>query len=317
MGLLLELDEAQSVTCSCTGSFPENFSIAPVLNLLATTISSQPTNFRNGKLTGISGRIKAVNSGSSSLSLTASNSASRPGNPDLSLTVNAATVYQGTGGIASLSTNMFADVDAALQSDGSLLATRVEVQDPAALNTMIGPVISMSPLVPELTNFGWEEQGDDLSVNPINMNEFNVAGAVFQTSGEFTLPANAPFSPVFSSTNIVNGQNIAVSFGSNVFSAGGVVASTVTLMPQTIDGTVIGISTNGDFTVYQLALPSYDPIPVTNGAKAVTVYVESNAQMLTSSPVISGSVVRFNGLLFNDSGTLRMLAERVNDGAPE
>src|SRR6185437_15646190 len=95
IGLLLELDEAQSVTCTCTGSVPETFSIAPVLNLSATTIAAQPTNFRNGKLTGISGRIKSVDSGASNLSLTASNSASRGNNPDLSLEVNTGTVYQG------------------------------------------------------------------------------------------------------------------------------------------------------------------------------------------------------------------------------
>jgi hypothetical protein len=317
MGLLLELDEAQSVTCTCTGSFPENFSIAPVLNLSATTIAAQPTNFRNGKLSGISGRIKTVNSGSNNLSLTASNSASGPNNPDLSLAVNGGTVYQGIGGIASLSANMFADVDAALQADGSLLATRVEVRDPAALNTMIGPVVSMSPLIPELISFGWEEQGDELTSQPINMNEYNFGGALFQTSGELTLPASLPFTPVFSSTNIVNGQNIAVSFGSNTFSPGGVAVSTVTLMPQTINGAITGISTNGAFTVYQVVLPSYDLIPVANGANKITVYVDSNTQMLASSPVAVGSVVRFNGLLFNDSGTLRMVAGRVEDGAAE
>lgn len=317
IGLLLELDEAQSVTCTCTGSVPETFSIAPVLNLSATTIAAQPTNFRNGKLTGISGRIKSVDSAASNLSLTASNSASRGNNPDLSLDVNTVTVYQGIGGVTSLSTNMFVNVDAALQPDGSLLATRVEVRDPAALNTMIGPVISMSTIVPELTDFGWQEQGDDLTPNPIIFNEYNFGGAVFQTSGELTLPANLPFTPIFSGTNIVNGQNIAVSLGQDIFVPGGVAVTTVTLMPQTMNGTIIGISTNGAFTVYQLALPSYDLISVANGANTVTVYVGSNTQMLAASPVAVGSVVRFNGLLFNDSGSLRMVAGRVDDGTAE
>jgi uncharacterized protein DUF5666 len=317
MGLLLELDEAQSVSCTCTGSVPETFSIAPVLNLSATTISVQPVNFRNGKLTGISGRIKTVNSGGSSLSLTASNSASGPNNPDLSLAVNPATLYQGVGGLASLSTNMFADVDAALQSDGSLLATRVEVRDPAALNTMAGPVIAMSPLIPELIIYGRQEQGDDMTPNPINMDQFNFGGAVFQTSGEFTIPANLPFTPLFSSANIVNGQNIAVSFGHNQFPAGGMPVNTVTLLPQTINGTIAGISTSGSFTVYQVALPSYDLIPVANGANTVAVYVNADTQILASAPVTLGSVVRFNGLLLNDSGTLRMVAARVLDGTGE
>jgi hypothetical protein len=317
MGLMLELDEAQSVTCTCTGSFPETFSIAPALKLSAAPIAAQPGNFMNGKLTGISGRIKAVNFGSSSLSLTESNSASGPNNPDLSLAVNAATLYQGVGGLASLSASMFADVDAVLQSDGSLLATRVEVRDPAALNTMTGPVITLSPLVPELLIYGRQEQGDDLSTQPINMDQFNFSGAVFETSGELPIPANLPFTPVFSSTNIVNGQSVAVSFGQNLFPAGGMPVNMVTLLPQTINGTVASISTSGGFTIYHVALPSYDLIPVSNGANTVAVYVNGDTQMLASSPVVTGAIVRFNGLLFNDSGTLRMAAGRILDGTAE
>jgi hypothetical protein len=36
--------------------------------------------------------------------------------------------------------------------------------------------------------------------------------------------------------------------------------------------------------------------------------------MLNSSPLSVGSIVRFNGLLFNDAGTLRMVAGQVSDG---
>jgi len=39
--------------------------------------------------------------------------------------------------------------------------------------------------------------------------------------------------------------------------------------------------------------------------------------MLNSSAVAVGSVVRFYGLLFNDSGTLRMDCAQVNDGVTE
>ena len=36
------------------------------------------------------------------------------------------------------------------------------------------------------------------------------------------------------------------------------------------------------------------------------VYVDSNTQMLNSGTIGIGSVMRFNGLVFNDNGTLRM-----------
>jgi hypothetical protein len=50
---------------------------------------------------------------------------------------------------------------------------------------------------------------------------------------------------------------------------------------------------------------------------SVVVYVDTNTQLLDTKPLALGSVLRFNGLLFNDSGTLRMDCGQVNDGAAE
>jgi len=47
------------------------------------------------------------------------------------------------------------------------------------------------------------------------------------------------------------------------------------------------------------------------------VYVDSNTQQLNTKPLAAGSVLRFNGLLCNDSGTLRLDCGQVNDGVAE
>ena len=52
-------------------------------------------------------------------------------------------------------------------------------------------------------------------------------------------------------------------------------------------------------------------------ASTVVVYVDSSTQLLSTKQLAVGSVVRFNGLLFNDNGTLRMDAAQVNDGVPQ
>lgn len=46
------------------------------------------------------------------------------------------------------------------------------------------------------------------------------------------------------------------------------------------------------------------------------VYVDNRTQMLNSKLLAMGLSFRFNGLLFNDSGTLRMDAAQINDGGP-
>ena len=66
-----------------------------------------------------------------------------------------------------------------------------------------------------------------------------------------------------------------------------------------------------------MTLASYDPITAISGASTVVVYVPANTQVLANGPLTAGSVARFTGLLFNDHGTLRLVASEVNTGVPE
>jgi hypothetical protein len=98
-------------------------------------------------------------------------------------------------------------------------------------------------------------------------------------------------------------------------------------MPQTINGTVFGASSSGAFQVYSVSLASYDlpTILVTqsgqsytlNNPSTVEVYIDSNTELLNKQPLAVGGLFRFNGLLFNDAGTMRMDCAEVNDGVAE
>ena len=50
---------------------------------------------------------------------------------------------------------------------------------------------------------------------------------------------------------------------------------------------------------------------------SVEVYVDTNTQMLNSNAIALGNVLRFNGLIFNDSATARMVCWLINDGVAE
>jgi hypothetical protein len=50
---------------------------------------------------------------------------------------------------------------------------------------------------------------------------------------------------------------------------------------------------------------------------SVEVYVDSSTQMLNSNAIAPGNVLRFHGLIFNDSGTARMVCSQVHDGVAE
>jgi hypothetical protein len=87
------------------------------------------------------------------------------------------------------------------------------------------------------------------------------------------------------------------------------------------------VNTIGNFTEYTVALAAYDLFPdlavqagqttLLTSPGIVVVYVDSSTQLLNTAPLAVGSLLRFNGLLFNDTGTLRMDCGQVNDGTPQ
>jgi hypothetical protein len=127
---------------------------------------------------------------------------------------------------------------------------------------------------------------------------------------------------------MIAGQNVSVASQVIVTSGGTHThATTVTLMPQTINGTVMAVLSSGGFTVYSVSLAAYDLFPVLavqpgqttalQNASSVEVYVDSNTQMLNSNAIAPGNVLRFSGLIFNDSGTARMVCRQIHDGVAE
>jgi Domain of unknown function (DUF5666) len=335
MALSLDLLVSQSATigsCLNVDGFT-GYSLTPTFNLTPFSLSSSPTNAGNGKVTGMEGMIVSINAANSgfTLSVPEGQSATRT----VSVASNSTTVFQqGVSSFSALSTGMFVNMDGALQPDGSLLATRIAVEDPAAINILTGPLMQVAQEVPVLMLYGRQQQGPLLGFTTPSGAYwnggaiFNSSGTVFQVSGQLTNLQSLPFLPSFNASNMVAGQNVDVSTAANIGLSGPnyTPANTVTLIPQTIDGTVSGSSTSGNFTDYTVMLAPYDLFPalaiqpgqasLLNNPSQIEVYVDSNTQKLNTQALVTGSTLRFYGLVFNDNGTLRMDCAQVNDGVP-
>jgi hypothetical protein len=331
MTLLLNMQVSGSAsfpTCWTTPAF-ERFSMTPTFDLAPFLLSTSPTNSGNGKLRGLKAELASVGSAGSSLTLTI---AGGPfGTRILSARSNNSTLFQGVSGASALSTGMFLDVDGAIQSDGTLLSTRIAVEDSSAINQSSGPVMFVDKIVPVVQLYGRTELGvlsnDGLGHSGIYLPfpNFDHSNAIFTISSQFTNLQNLPFVPSFNASNIVAGQNVAIT--SEEFSTvGGVYtsASTITLAPQTINGTVVASRQVGDFTDYAVSLASYDLFPtlavqqgqttLLSNPSQVDVYIDSSTQRLNTQQLAVGDTLRFYGLVFNDSGTLRMDCAQVSDG---
>jgi hypothetical protein len=95
-------------------------------------------------------------------------------------------------------------------------------------------------------------------------------------------------------------------------------ANTITLVPQTINATVVGSQQSGSSVDYTVSLAPYDLFPtlavqqgqttLLNNPSQIEVYIDNNTQKLNTQ------TLRFYGLVFNDNGTLRMDCAQVSDG---
>ncbi len=327
MALSLNLQVSESVQfSSCSDLGAGEYSFTPTFNLTPIALSSQPTNAGNGKLAGLMGLISSIDTADNSFIVTTADGAVWP------VTINANTLFQGVTGISSLVPRVPVDMDTDIQSDGSLLATRVAVDDTntTSLTVTSGQLESVSNPQQTLRIVSTLAQGTlfpgALPIGAPIYSYYN-SSVAFSISEQFNNLQNLPFTATFTEGNMVPGQSAVLTSHDGFPYDGFIPLTTVTLIPQTIDGTVSAVSSEGGFTTYTVALASYDLFPnmavqpgqttLLTDPGTVVVYADSNTQMLNSGTIGVGSVVRFNGLVFNDNGTLRMDCAQVNDGVPE
>jgi hypothetical protein len=323
MALSLDLMVSESATignCLSVDGF-SGFSMAPAFHLTPLNIVSSPTNAANGKVAGLDGQITAMGTTGNSFTLSLPSAA---GPRTISISAGNHTVYQGIGNFSALAVGSFVNMDGAIQADGSLLATRIAVEDTLAADVFRGPLMEVTPSVPLVLMRAREQQGKDFPGYVGGFGSFKFGSALFQTSGQFTNLGNLPFVPSFNASNMVPGQEVYTSIASFSVDVPYPVATTMTLMPQSINATVVGSSAAGSFTDYTVSLASYDLFPmladqpdqttVENNPSQIEVYVDGSTQLLNAQPLAAGSTLRFYGLVFNDNGTLRMDCAQVSDG---
>ena len=328
MGITLRMQVQQSaILSSCSGG--ASYAIRPTFTLTSFDIANAPLGSASNTVLSLEGAVTAVTAVSGT---SGSFEVQRPAYmsvpaTSLKVSIDEGTALQGIDGLASLTVGMFVDFDGAIQTDGSVQATRVAVADPAAVDVRRGPILSVfNQTIPIVDIQPIEGQGKDALVDT---EAYDFGSTTFHISGQLANVQQLPFAAAFNAANMVAGQSVYLSSPAFVACCGlqyYAPATSITLMPQTIDGTVLGSSISGNFTIYAVQLSDYDLFPslATQPAQAtlltqpaqVQVYVDGSTRMLNSSPVAVGSTLRFYGLVFNDQGVLRMDCARINDGVP-
>jgi hypothetical protein len=324
MALSLNLQVAKSFTLNPAAP-PPNYTISPVFTLTPLTLSAQPTNELNGKFSGINARITSINASANNFMAQTADG--------FSLTVNsgAGTAFQGVASFSTLAVGTLVNIDVAIQPDASLLATRVEVDDLAAPTTSIGPLIVPGSVPAQFVVLPTLTEGCTLGVvgTPFCGSIFDYdSNTAFGVSGQFNNVQSLPFPATFNGPGLLLGQNISLFSSGQLMGQGFELVTTAKLSPQVVNGRITAVSSNNSFTVYSVALAPDSLVPtlqsiagqinrLNNPTTSMEVYVDSSTQLLNTSPITTGSLLRFRGLVFDDNGTLRMDCGQVIDGVAE
>jgi hypothetical protein len=322
MGLLLDLNIPKSTTYAPYLDGSSTFApgagqvtFAPVFSFSGLTPASTPSTLQDGKLEDIHGQVTANASGL--LTTIAATGAS------FNFTTSSSTIFAGPSGASSPPVGSFVDIDAALQSDGSMLATQIETEAPTQKYDIIGQILqylSSQQAVPVLQNVGGEQQGPNLP----NGTGFYGNNAQLTPSSQFQIawpsgaaPTGLPFTPTLDAKSIVPGQNLVTPIDALQETTGTIpTTGVITLEPQTINATVVAVSTANGQTSYDIDLAADDLITIFGPGQRVVAHATAATHNIASSPLATGSILRFRGLLFNDGGTLRMVATTIEDGVP-
>jgi hypothetical protein len=323
--LLLDLQVNSSWTMAMPGmsSTQAVYTIDPTFTFSSMALSAQPTNLNDGLISGLHAEITSVDQTKNTIAIQMS------AGTTATLRANTATGYQGAiTRLSDVTTNLEANLDVAIQSDGSLLATRVEVDDSSEpyVDTQYGTFLNTSTRVTAGVVTDPIGCPDSTFFNCDGLYQF-LPQTNYGVSLQFANVAQLPFAPVFNAATYTPGQ-----YTSAIVTNGGgtqnlPVARTITLEPQTLNGVVQSVENQNGFAVYTVSLASYDvfvapnaynpaPTPLTS-PQMVTVYAGTSTQFLHAAMIETGDTVRFRGVVFNDGGTLRMDCDEVLDGVTE
>jgi hypothetical protein len=327
--LVVDLLASQSVNISGT-----TVTVAPVFVLKPVPpASAVPPMSQNG--TGMQQMATVVSVSGASLTL-------EPGSgPNFTVATDSSTLLQGFTALSGLTAGELVQVDFIVQSPACisqtvpptvcppvLLATRIQLAQPSAVGP---PVNLLNGMVLSVSTGGFKmalTQGLGVAASAAATTSIVTvatnSSTVFALAPQFVSLSGLPFTPTFTSANLSPGQTVGIvaSVVSPVpnWTA---TATNVTLIPQTLGGTVTAITTVGGWTAYTLSLPSGSAFATLSGASTVTVYTNANTAppppSATAAPpaIAVGASVRFNGLVFSTgNGAFAMVAGCSPDGPP-
>ncbi len=316
MAMGFDLDLASSVTMGSNGAL----SMKPIFHVTSGAQGSgTPSDFMDGGIQQMMGSVSSVSGNSFVMS-------SMQAAQSFTFATNQSTAFSGVS-MGSMGTGMLVMVDASLQPDGSLLATRVQsmignggMMGGGMLTAVTGsPATSLTMVMQNGAGAGmmstYFASGASVTLN---------SSTTYQIDSDGMDMSGLPFTPVFDANHIYVGQSVMPISSSGMMSGGmgggmmggGAMDGTITatemmLVPQGLSGTAAVAISSGTAQTFSLTLPSDSAFTTMTSASQITVVQQPATVVSGTSPITAGTDLHVFGLLFYDGGRWKMVAGRI------
>lgn len=308
----LDFNLASSVSIDAAG----NIAFSPTI--VATTAMVRPDDENDeeqGEVDEVVGAVTNISGSSFTIMV-------GEGPQTLTFVTNSSTEFRGVGSLSAIMKGTIVEVHAVTQSDGTLLATKVEVEvedqnaqeaeaEGLVVSTTGSPVTQFAILVRDHSGDSSKSSalGSTLTVNANSNTKFAIDTEDVNLSG-------LSFTPTFDATSLAKGQNVEAEMGSGEFEAEdehsgtmAITADKVRLKQQALTGTVSGLTQNGNASSFTLTVASDSVFAMLTGQTTVIVVVQASTEMETTPA--NGGTVQVRGLLFFASGKYTLVTGRV------
>jgi hypothetical protein len=315
-----DLDLQHSLTADGSGAFhfSPRFHNSFAALQTGTGAGSGSGNGMNARYGGMYQMMGIVgNAGSDSFTLLSWQSAGK-----YTFRVNAATRFQGkVQQMSKLAAGMGVLVTGLLQSDGSLLATRVRGTMSAG-GAMGGGIITSVDQLPATRLTIVMQNGAGASINTDYLSKSLTVNLSSDTAYEIDTDrvslVGLPFVPVFDQADIYAGQSVLPFSDADIVAntacdpaCGEITASTIRLREQGFRGVAdveIAPGATGPFT---LTLPADCAFTTLTGATEIVVYQQPGTNVEDQTPIPAGTTLRVHGLLFKNGSQWILVASTI------
>jgi Domain of unknown function (DUF5666)/Domain of unknown function (DUF4382) len=290
-----------------------NVTVTPVFTVSAVSVASNQQEQDNQEQDNDDGQVEDEHG--TVVSVNGSTIVIATGKSDLSFLTNSNTTYDGVGGLSGIQVGATVQIDAETQSDGSLLAKKIEIEnnqnnslDAEGIVTSVTgkPAVSFKVLVQNevcaAPSGSKPALGSEVVVTVLGSTTYKI-------NVDHNDLTNLPFTPVFNGNTISPAQRVETDVDSPNTTA--VLAKRVKLQQQSLSGTVSGYTVTNGRGSFTLTLSSDSMFAKLSGLTTVTVYQQSATKLKNIASINNGDAIRVRGLLFLDGTQYRLVASHV------